>query len=239
MPVTRVTENELASYQRRAEYFATQWQRLDPLVLALKRPADDSSPSQVLEFEARLQPFGEEKYGWLFSLLGPPMQEVIRVTDHEVLTVQASVKGGLLLPGTAPHHLFVTLDDDRPPPLEKPSDLWGLLDMIRTAPRLSGAWPKPGFLDVLPFGLALNPIRPDSRVRSWVCGDGRATGYRWWHSTASGWSELRNNCVSSPTRSRHTCTCRSVIWERASFAPGSIRSPIGGLARRRSATCGC
>ena len=156
MEVSHVTPMELEMFQRRAAFFQQQWQSLDPLVLALSRESVGEQGQQVLSFEARIQPFGEEKYSWLTNFLGPPMQELVRTDEDNLLTAQASVKGGLL-GGTPPHRLFVTMSNLPPKPLSKAPDQWTALDMVKNAPGYLGAWPKPGFLDLIPVGLGGQP----------------------------------------------------------------------------------
>jgi hypothetical protein len=156
MQVSQVTAEELEMFRRRAFFFEEQWPSLDPIVVALHRETVGDRGQQTLSFEARIQPFGEEKYGWLNDLLGPPMQELVRTEGDNLLTAQASVKGGLLL-DTPPHRLFVTMSNRPPKPLAKAPDQWTAFDMFKNAPGYLGAWPKPGFLDLLPIGLGGQP----------------------------------------------------------------------------------
>jgi hypothetical protein len=156
MEVSHVTPRELEMFQRRAAFFQTQWPSLDPVVLALSRENIGERGQQTLSFEARVQPFGEEKYGWLTNFLGPPMQELVRTDEDSLLTAQASVNVGFLLEA-APHRLFVTMSNLPPKPLSKAPDQWTALDMVKNAPGYLGAWPKPGFLDLLPIGLGGQP----------------------------------------------------------------------------------
>jgi len=53
--------------------------------------------------------------------------------------------------------LFVTMSNLPPKPLSKAPDQWTALDMVKNAPGYLGAWPKPGFLDLLPIGLGGQP----------------------------------------------------------------------------------
>jgi len=159
-----VTERETQAYLERSTYFASRWGRLDPLVLAVKFvPADGGG--ERLEFEARLAPFGEEKYGWLFSILGPPMETIVEGNGTDVVNLQASVRGGLLIPGTDPHRLFVTLQDEGPSRDGPPETILEWIQVLRSAPGYLGASPKPGFLDLLPIGLGAQPD-PDGYTKS-------------------------------------------------------------------------
>ncbi|MCA9106498.1 MAG: hypothetical protein KDA83_13825, partial [Planctomycetales bacterium] len=161
--ISGVSREEARAYAERAAYFAEQWQRTDPLIVALRREEIDGGTR--LAFDARLAPFGEEKYGWLFSILGPPMDAIVQGADSDVVCVQASVKGGLLLPGTPPHRLFLTLENQPPTTDGSPDNLLEWIHVIRTAPGYLGASPKPGFLDLLPIGLGAEPD-PDGFTKS-------------------------------------------------------------------------
>ena len=154
--ISGVTSREEQAYQERASYFASQWERTDPLTLTLKRESLDRQTFKVT-IDGRLAPFGEAKYGWVFSLLGPPMDQGVRVADEDVVCIQASVRGGLLLPIVPPHRLFVTIQNEAPLPTEGPPSALEALGLLRSAPGVLGAAPKPGFLDVIPLGLGAEP----------------------------------------------------------------------------------
>ena len=154
--VTDVTLAELQDYQKQAEFFREKWAELDPIIIALNRKPNPQQGTEELSFEFRAEPFGETKYAWLLNFLGPPMSELVRTEENNLMTIQASVRGGLQLE-TLPHRLFLTLCDAPPKNLNKTPDQWKPMDMVRNAPGYLGAWPKPGFLDVFPFGLGGPP----------------------------------------------------------------------------------
>ena len=154
--VTDVTLEELQGYQKQAEFFREKWPELDPIVIALNRKPNPEKGIEELSFEVRAEPFGETKYAWLLNFLGPPMTELVRTDENNLMTIQASVRGGLPLE-TLPHRLFLTLSDAPPKNLNKAPEQWKPMDMVRNAPGYLGAWPKPGFLDVFPFGLGGTP----------------------------------------------------------------------------------
>lgn len=150
-----VSSTEAREYTERASYFASRWQRMDPMIVALKREETDAGIR--IDIEAKVAPFGEEKYGWLFSLLGPPMESIVQGQESDVVSVQASLKGGMLLPLTPPHRLFFTLENRGPTTEGPPENLLDWLHVFRSAPGYIGASPKPGFLDLVPLGLGASP----------------------------------------------------------------------------------
>jgi hypothetical protein len=69
---------------------------------------------------------------------------------ENLVSIEASLGGGLLFPAVPPHTLFLGIQD-RPVLRDDPAgDAPRLLQIVRTLPGYLGAWPKPGFLDMLP-----------------------------------------------------------------------------------------
>lgn len=155
VPLESVSVREADDYAQRASYFSSRWQRMDPMIVALRR---ESIPEGTLvKIDAKVAPFGEDKYGWVFSMLGPPMESIVQGQDSDVVSVQASLKGGMLLPLTPPHRLFFTLENRGPTTEGPPENLLDWFQVARSAPGYIGASPKPGFLDMIPLGLGAQP----------------------------------------------------------------------------------
>jgi hypothetical protein len=133
---------------------------MDPLIIGIQRFALDQPGMERLVIDGHLSPFAEQKYGWITSLLGPPTRTQIGPTEGDIITVQAAVKGGLLVPSIPPHHLFLGVQDSEPLADRQGGGLLQSLLALRTTPGYLGAWPKPGFLDWLPLGLGGGP--PDA-----------------------------------------------------------------------------
>lgn len=159
LPVTDVklegvTAEEAARYAALAEAYVRDWKQLDPLMVGLNRFALNKEGLERLTIDGSLAPFSEEKYGMITSILGPPTNEMITPAPGDIISLQASVKGGLLLPTVPPHYLFLGIQDTVPQGGDfPPKGLMQTLQMLRSTPGYLGAWPKPGFLDILPFGL--------------------------------------------------------------------------------------
>jgi hypothetical protein len=151
------TSAEVTAYNERANYFAEKWRQLDPVVVSVRREITPGDPFERLRIEANISPLAEEKYGWLLSLLGPPVQQQVAPRDGDVVSFQAFVTGGQLSNTIPPHLLFVSIQDVRPVLSSNTGGLWETLQLLRTTPGYLGAWPKPGFLDWLPYRAPLVP----------------------------------------------------------------------------------
>ncbi len=155
-----ITRSEEARYVERSAYYAAHWKQMDPIMLGVKRTAlDDAKERLVIDGNIRL--IGEEKYGRLLSMLGPPTKKQMTPAPGDIVNAQISIRGGLLLPRIPPHTLFVGVQDTAPPPINlRQSGFFEILTLLRSTPGYLGAWPKPGFLDLLPFNLGGS--RPDA-----------------------------------------------------------------------------
>lgn len=91
------------------------------------------------------------------SSLGEPTTSEVVPPDGNIVLVQAAIRGGLLFPSVPPHTMFLGIQDNLPLTDMRPGGLLKTLQIIRTTPGFLGAWPKAGFLDLLPFGLGGQP----------------------------------------------------------------------------------
>jgi len=153
LPLTSVTAREEATIHRSSEFYRSHWTQMDPLMVAVRRFATNETGGERLLIDANVSPFEEEKYGWVTSILGPPLKSHVTPSPGDIIHVQASVRGGLLLPSIPPHHLFGGVEDAAPFFEVKPENALEWLFLLRSTPGYLGAWPKPGFLDLLPIGL--------------------------------------------------------------------------------------
>lgn len=162
--VDRVTAEEARKYNEQAALYEREFKVMDPIMLGLKRfalePDNERADSdQVIEritIDGHIAPLNEEKFGFLMSMLGPPTTLMITRDPNDIVNVQASVKGMNLLGPIPPHHLFLGVQN-LPPPLTPRVSLGGTLQMLRETPGYLGSYPKAGYLDLLPFGLAPRP----------------------------------------------------------------------------------
>lgn len=155
-----VSPAEAARLARQRAYYESTWQRMDPLMVGIKRFALDGADQERIIIDAQVSPFVQQKYGRFVSLVGPPTPLRIQPAEGDIITAQVVVRGGLLSPQVPVHHLFLGIQDHAPLGPMPPSGLLGYLTLLRTTPGYLGAWPKPGFLDWLPIGLGGGP--PDA-----------------------------------------------------------------------------
>jgi len=153
VPMRAVTSREQAWYQQRADYYARNWQQLDPIMVAIHRYALDKKGRERLIVDANISPFDETKYSFLGSMLGPPLTRHVVLPDNSIITVEASLRGGILFPSVPAHVMFLGIEDHVPLTNYQSDNILRVLPIIRATPGFLGAWPKPGLLDQLPFNL--------------------------------------------------------------------------------------
>jgi len=151
--ITGITRGEASRLSSLNEQLTSQWRRMDPLVIAIQRTALDDKGRERIVIDGNINPLDETKYGWLLSLLGPPTRQMITSAAGDVVSVQASLRGGLLVPRIPPHQMFLGIQDLPPPTEAAPSGLLQTLNLIRGTPGYIGSLPAAGFLDLLPFNL--------------------------------------------------------------------------------------
>ncbi|MCB9938589.1 MAG: hypothetical protein H6823_10135 [Planctomycetaceae bacterium] len=148
-----VTASEAAHYSARALYYQENWRQMDPLMVGIKRYALGDTNIERLVVDANISPLAEEKYGRLMSMIGPPTDIRIVTPPDELISVQASLRGGTFAPSVVPHHLFFGVRDAPPNANLQPNGMLEMLTLLRETPGYLGAWPQLGFLDMLPLGL--------------------------------------------------------------------------------------
>jgi hypothetical protein len=153
VPVAGITRGEAERLQSLNAQLASQWRRMDPLLIAIQRTALDDKGRERIVIDGNINPLDESKYGWVLSILGPPTRQMITPAQGDVIAVQAAVRGGLLLPRIPPHYLFLGVQDVPMPSATSTTGLMQTLNMLRSTPGYIGSWPAAGFLDVLPFNL--------------------------------------------------------------------------------------
>jgi len=150
---TAITRSEAERLQTLNAQLASQWRRMDPLLIAIQRTALDDKGRERLVIDGNINPLDETKYGWVLSMLGPPTRQMITTAQGDVISMQAAVRGGVGLPRIPPHHLFLGVQDLPLPNATSSTGIMQVLNLLRSTPGYIGSWPAAGFLDVLPFNL--------------------------------------------------------------------------------------
>ncbi len=152
-----ITAEDSRRCQAQLESLAANWGSMDPLVIGLKRFSLNKDGLERLVIDASISPLDETKYGWLLSVVGPPTKTMAKPLPDDIITVQAAISGGDVMPLVPPHLLFLGVKDLPALGDARPTGLLGMLQTIKSSPGYIGGWPKPGFIDLLPFGLAGEP----------------------------------------------------------------------------------
>lgn len=145
-----VTQREIDDYALRRQFLTENLSQLDPMFIGLKRFQYDNNIERIA-YDAHIAPFGQEKYGWLFSMLGEPLTEQVKGSPNDIISFQTSLQGGRLGQRIPAHQVFGAIQDEMVLSTElKPKTIFNTIDILRTAPGYIGSWPKAGYLDWLP-----------------------------------------------------------------------------------------
>jgi hypothetical protein len=158
MEIRGITATERDRYNSMASMYEQQWKQMDPLMVGIKRFALEEDRLERVVIDGNIEPLNEGKFGWILSMIGPPSRQMVLPAENDIVSVQAIIRGGVLSPNVPPHHMFLGIQDL--PPLAELQGGGGLLKtmrLIRSVPGYIGAWPQPGFLEMLPFGLGGGP----------------------------------------------------------------------------------
>ena len=144
-----VTQQEVDWYRERRSFFSQNLPQLDPMFVALKRYGRENSVERII-YDARVAPFGQEKYDWLFSMLGSPTSQEIKGTSRDLITFQASLDGGSISRRIGRHQVFGAIQDEWVASQLEPSSFFQTIDFLKQVPGYFGSWPRAGYLDWLP-----------------------------------------------------------------------------------------
>ena len=148
--VDNVTMVESDWYVARANYFSDNVAQLDPMCVGIRRFKADNQIERVV-FDARLAPFGKEKYGWITTLLGPPMKYEVVGSPNDIVQLQLSLGRGLWNPRIKEHQVFAAVQDHLDPSLDlRPKSFFDALQTFQEMPGYLGAWPQQNMLHWLP-----------------------------------------------------------------------------------------
>jgi hypothetical protein len=80
--------------------------------------------------------------------------------ENEIVSVRASLDGGLIFPDVPPHQWFIGIQDEVPPVTGiKRAGFFELLEIAKETPGYLGAWPKPELIDRFPTLLSRDADR--------------------------------------------------------------------------------
>ncbi|MCA9133673.1 MAG: hypothetical protein KDA45_10980, partial [Planctomycetales bacterium] len=155
-----VSVAEAQEYEKIANFYRTQWGRMDPMLVGLRRFRGEDPRAEQVALEAYVAPFEPDKYGWIARQLGPPTPVELQLPADDAASLQLHLKGANVLGIVSQdYHLFAGVKDMFPPDAEDTKGLIKTLQALRATPGYLGAWPMPGIIEQLPLGLGL--ARPD------------------------------------------------------------------------------
>ncbi len=148
--ITAITPEENAAIAERIAFFQERLREVDPMLIAFQRFGVEDQIERVV-IDARVAPFGKEKYGWMGNVLGPPMPVEIGGPPDELVAIQVSFSGNILSASEAPHQVFAAVQSNIPARTNlQPTSFFELFQLLKKTPGYIGAWPNPGYLDRLP-----------------------------------------------------------------------------------------
>jgi hypothetical protein len=157
MNVERVSPREASRFAVQRDYYANNWQQFEPLLLVIQRTPQDAAGRERITIDGFVSPLADTKYARFLASLGEPTQYHLVPPEGNVILVEAALRGGMLFPRVPAHTMFLGIQDHAPLATHAPDNLLRWLSIVRTTPAFLGAWPQPGFLDLLPLGLAGSP----------------------------------------------------------------------------------
>lgn len=150
MELTGVTEDETEWFRMKTAYFLQSVQQLEPLMIGLRRFADEDNTEQIV-FDAELAPFGQSEYGWIDSMLGPPLRQYIVGANDDVVRLQVSMKRNRPDPAGEYYQMFAAIQDELAPDVDLQAGSWlDVWRVVKQVPGYIGSTPPAGMVDWLP-----------------------------------------------------------------------------------------
>jgi hypothetical protein len=128
---------------------------MDPVLVSVRRNAGPSEGLERVTVDAQAAPFAEKHFQILSKWLGPPREQRLVPVPGDLISAQASVRGGTLL-NSGEQVLFGALRDADP--AFGTSGIGAMLFKDWNARGYIGGWPQPGLLSLLG---ANGSVRPD------------------------------------------------------------------------------
>ena len=147
--ISGVTQSEIDWYEQRRAFLTQNLSQLDPMFIALKRYEHKDNIERIV-YDARVAPFGKDKYDWLFSMLGPPITQQIKGSPNDIVSFQASLDGSSVSRRIGEHQIFGAIQDEATTPSIKANSIFRTIDLLRGAPGYVVSWPKAGYVDWIP-----------------------------------------------------------------------------------------
>ncbi len=144
VPVEKITQSEVAEYKKFAEFYRTQWGRMDPIIAGVKRTALKDNREQVV-VDVLMSPFAPQHFKLLRQWIGPADQEQLAAIPGDMASVELMLTG---------QRIFAGLRDVGRPPSNAFPLPWGALGRLRDfLVGYIGTTGELGLLSVLNIGI--------------------------------------------------------------------------------------
>lgn len=87
MPVDKITQSELAEYQRFCDFYREQWQRIDPIVVGMKRTSRPHNQEHVV-VDVLMTPFAPQHFTLLQKWTGPADNDRLAAIPGDIANLQ-------------------------------------------------------------------------------------------------------------------------------------------------------
>jgi hypothetical protein len=112
--VPKLTPSEVIAYKSFASAYARQWQRMDPVIVGLRRELTGAAADrrEKVTFDVHLTPYAQQHYGWFAGFLAAPDMKQIAPLPGNVIEAEALV--GQIAGRDHTTRVFVGLLDHEP-----------------------------------------------------------------------------------------------------------------------------
>jgi hypothetical protein len=154
--IESITPSEARSLQRFRAAYEGDWQQMDPVLVSVRRQAGPAAGTERVTVDAQATPFANKHFEMLSKWLGPPMRQRLAPVPGDLISAQASARGGSLM-NTGDQFLFAALRDADP--AFGADGIGAMLFKDWNARGYIGSWPQAGLLSLLG---ANGNVQPDA-----------------------------------------------------------------------------
>jgi len=151
--IENVTPAEAAEYEEFKQYYVTEWGRMEPVSLAIRREELPEGKLERVIVDALAAPLAPKHVEMLSNWLGEPTTRSLTGIAGDVVSFQAILQGGGLLGGPPGEYMLFGALRNADPAIalsENTGILGRLLQMqLQGVQGYIGAWPYPGMLSII------------------------------------------------------------------------------------------
>lgn len=95
MEISKITRSEAEGYQKFAELYRREWQRMDPVIITIKQNSQNSDKEKI-SMDIHIFPYAQNKYGNLAECLNTPDTMRFDIDPTACFTFQTQISQALL-----------------------------------------------------------------------------------------------------------------------------------------------